>query len=150
MKEKKSSFSLDLVQEMWESDSKMNQDELDSESLKIPQLHAKYYDIYNVTLTLRKQSEISYSKILLERRQYYQGKATADIYAEEPFPYKVRDKEDLKLYLDADKRLKDVSLKKEYYDMMLRYLEEILKQITNRTYQIKNAIEWRRFTSGYG
>ena len=48
MKEKKSSFSLDLVQEMWESDSKMNQDELDSESLKIPQLHAKYYDIYNV------------------------------------------------------------------------------------------------------
>lgn len=150
MKEKKPSFSLDLVQEMWESDSKMNQDELDSESLKIPQLHAKYYDIYNVTLTLRKQSEISYSKILLERRQYYQGKATADIYAEEPFPYKVRDKEDLKLYLDADKRLKDVSLKKEYYDMMLRYLEEILKQITNRTYQIKNAIEWRRFTSGYG
>ena len=150
MKEKKSSFSLDLVQEMWESDSKMNQDELDSESLKIPQLHAKYYDIYNVTLTLRKQSEISYSKILLERRQYYQGKATADIYAEEPFPYKVRDKEDLKLYLDADQRLKDVSLKKEYYDMMLRYLEEILKQITNRTYQIKNAIEWRRFTSGYG
>ena len=150
MKEKKSSFSLDLVQEMWESDSKMNQDELDSESLKIPQLHAKYYDIYNVTLTLRKQTEISYSKILLERRQYYQGKATADIYAEEPFPYKVRDKEDLKLYLDADKRLKDVSLKKEYYDMMLRYLEEILKQITNRTYQIKNAIEWRRFTSGYG
>tara|TARA_Y100001963_G_scaffold151257_1_gene233784 strand:+ start:5800 stop:6252 length:453 start_codon:yes stop_codon:yes gene_type:complete len=150
MKEKKPSFSLDLVQEMWESDSKMNQDELDSESLKIPQLHAKYYDIYNVTLTLRKQTEISYSKILLERRQYYQGKATADIYAEEPFPYKVRDKEDLKLYLDADKRLKDVSLKKEYYDMMLRYLEEILKQITNRTYQIKNAIEWRRFTSGYG
>ncbi len=150
MKEKKSSFSLDLVQEMWESDSKMNQDELDSESLKIPQLHAKYYDIYNVTLTLRKQTEISYSKILLERRQYYQGKATADIYAEEPFPYKVRDKEDLKLYLDADQRLKDVSLKKEYYDMMLRYLEEILKQITNRTYQIKNAIEWRRFTSGYG
>lgn len=49
--ERKSSFSLDKIQEMWESDSKMNQDELDAESLKIPQLHAKYYDIYNVTLT---------------------------------------------------------------------------------------------------
>ena len=45
--ERKSSFSLDKIQEMWESDSKMNQDELDAESLKIPQLHAKYYDIYN-------------------------------------------------------------------------------------------------------
>ena len=64
--------------------------------------------------------------------------------------FKVRDKDDLKLYLDADEKLKNLSLKREYYDMMLRYTEEILKQISNRTYQIKNAIEWRRFTSGYG
>ena len=150
MTERRSSFSLDKIQEMWESDSKMNQGELDAESLKIPQLHAKYYDIYNVTLTLRKQTETAYSKILLERRQYYQRKATAAVYAEEPFPFKVRDKDDLKLYLDADEKLKKLSLKREYYDMMLRYTEEILKQISNRTYQIKNAIEWRRFTSGYG
>ena len=135
---------------MWESDSKMNQDELDAESLKIPQLHAKYYDIYNVTLTLRKATEVTYSKILLERRQYYTGKGTAAVYAEEPFPYKVRDKDDLRLYLDADDKLKKLSMKREYYDMMLKYLEEILRQVTNRTYQIKNAIEWRRFTSGYG
>ena len=33
---------------------------------------------------------------------------------------------------------------------MLKYIEEILKQITNRTYQIKNAIEFMRFTSGLG
>ncbi len=135
---------------MWESDSKMNQDELDAESLKIPQLHAKYYDIYNVTLTLRKATEVTYSKVLLERRQYYTGKGTAAVYAEEPFPYKVRDKDDLRLYLDADDKLKKLSMKREYYDMMLKYLEEILRQVTNRTYQIKNAIEWRRFTSGYG
>ena len=135
---------------MWESDSKMNQDELDAESLKVPQLHAKYYDIYNVTLTLRKATEVTYSKVLLERRQYYTGKGTAAVYAEEPFPYKVRDKDDLRLYLDADDKLKKLSMKREYYDMMLKYLEEILRQVTNRTYQIKNAIEWRRFTSGYG
>ena len=135
---------------MWESDSKINQDELDAESLKIPQLHAKYYDIYNVTLTLRKATEVTYSKVLLERRQYYTGKGTAAVYAEEPFPYKVRDKDDLRLYLDADDKLKKLSMKREYYDMMLKYLEEILRQVTNRTYQIKNAIEWRRFTSGYG
>ena len=135
---------------MWESDSKMNQDELDAESLKIPQLHAKYYDIYNVTLTLRKATEVTYSKVLLERRQYYTGKGTAAVYAEEPFPYKVRDKDDLRLYLDADDKLKKLSMKREYYDMMLKYLEEILRQVTNRTYQIKNTIEWRRLTSGYG
>jgi hypothetical protein len=31
---------------------------------------------------------------------------------------------------------------------MLDYLESILKVIQNRTYQIKNAIEWQRFTNG--
>ena len=36
----------------------------------------------------------------------------------------------------------------EYYQIMLDYLESILKIISNRTYQIKNAIEWQRFTNG--
>jgi hypothetical protein len=33
---------------------------------------------------------------------------------------------------------------------MISYLESILKTILNRTYQIKNAIEYMRFTAGYG
>ena len=135
---------------MWEKDSKMNQDELDTESLKIPQLHARYYNLYNTILLMRKRDEAVYTISLLDRRKYYTGKATADIYAQEPFPYKVRDKDDLKLYLDSDEKLSKVKLKIEYYDTMLKYLEEILRQISNRTYQIKNAIEWRRFSSGYG
>ena len=99
---------------------------------------------------MRKRDEQQHSTILLDRRKYYTGKATADMYAEEPFPYKVRDKDDLKLYLDADERLTKIKLKISYYDTMLKYLEEILRQVSNRTYQIKNAIEWRRFSAGYG
>ena len=151
LKERKSNpCTVEAIQEMWSKDSVMNQDELDNESLKIPQLHSKYYDLYNTILLMRKRDEQQYSTILLDRRKYYTGKATADIYAEEPFPYKVRDKEDLKLYLDADEKLTKTKLKIEYYDTMLKYLEEILKQVSNRTYQIKNAIEWRRFSAGYG
>jgi hypothetical protein len=99
---------------------------------------------------MRKRDEAVYTSSLLDRRKYYTGKATSDIYAQEPFPYKVRDKDDLKLYLDSDEKLSKVKLKIEYYDTMLKYLEEILRQVSNRTYQIKNAIEWRRFSSGYG
>jgi len=148
--EKKSSVSLEVIQEMWQKDSGVNQDELDTESLKIPQLHAKYYELYNTILLLRKQAEQQHSSILLERRKFYMGKAETQVYIDEPFPYKVRDKEDLKLYLEADEKISKIRLKIDYYDTMLRYLEEILKQISNRTYQIKNAIEWRRFTAGYG
>ena len=52
-------------------------------------------------------------------------------------------------YLDADEKLSESSLKIEYYDVMIRYLEDILKQISNRTYQIKNSIEWHKFQAGY-
>ena len=148
--EKKSSVSLEVIQEMWQKDSEVNQDELDTESLKIPQLHAKYYQLYNTILLLRKKAEQQHSSILLERRKFYMGKAETQVYIDEPFPYKVRDKEDLKLYLEADEKISKIRLKIDYYDTMLKYLEEILKQISNRTYQIKNAIEWRRFSAGYG
>ena len=53
-------------------------------------------------------------------------------------------------YLDADDKLSNSSLKIEYYDTMLTYIESILKVIQNRTYQIKNAIEFMRFNSGLG
>ena len=65
-------------------------------------------------------------------------------------PKKIRDKETMQKYLDADNKLSSVSLKVEYYDTMLNYLESILKVIQNRTYQIKNAIEFIRFQSGLG
>ena len=148
--EKKSSISLEVIQQMWQKDSEVNQDQLDTESLKIPQLHAKYYQLYNTILLLRKQAEQQHSSILLERRKFYMGKAETQVYIDEPFPYKVRDKDDLKIYLEADEKISKIRLKIDYYDTMLKYLEEILKQISNRTYQIKNAIEWRRFTAGYG
>ena len=53
-------------------------------------------------------------------------------------------------YLDADEKLSTVCLKIDYYDTMLVYIESILKMVQNRTYQIKNAIEYQRFMSGMG
>ena len=59
-------------------------------------------------------------------------------------------KEELFVRDDADEKLSNVSLKLDYYDTMLVYLESILKVIQNRTFQIKNAIEFMRFNSGLG
>ena len=39
-------------------------------------------------------------------------------------------------------------MKIRYYDTTLKFLEEIIKNVSNRTFQIKNAIEWKKFTSG--
>ena len=134
---------------MWRKDSVIDPDNLHDESLKIPQLHSKYYTLYNTITLLRERARDSYSKIKLERHNFYSGKAPAEVYVEEPFPYKVREKEALQRYLDADEKLNAIDLKIRYYDVQLKFLEEIIKTVANRTFQIKNAIGWQKFQAGF-
>ena len=141
-------IDLETLQGMWSEDSKIDPDNLHTESLNIPVLHSKYYDIYNTLMLLRKKAEQQRKNIRHERYEYFSGKADPEVYINDPFPKKIRDKETMQKYLDADTKLSGVSLKIEYYEVMLRFIEEILKQITNRTYQIKNSIDFMRFSSG--
>ncbi len=134
---------------MWERDSHIDPDNLHDESLKIPQLHSKYYTIYNTITLLREKARDSYNRVRLERYNYYTGKAPAEVYAAEPFPYKVREKDAIQRHMDADEKLNKVNMKIKYYDTTLKYLEEIIRIISNRTYQIKNAIEWNKFQAGF-
>ena len=142
-------MNLEQIQEMWEKDSKIDPDNLHDESLKIPQLHSKYYTLYNTITLLRERAREQYNKVRLERYNYYTGKATAEVYAEEPFPYKVREKDAIQRQLEADDKMNKVDMKIKYYDIMLKFLEEIIRNISGRTYQIKNAIEWNKFQAGY-
>ena len=142
-------MDLEKIQEMWENDSTIDPDNLHDESLKIPQLHSKYYTIYNTITLLREKARETYNRVRLERHNYYTGKAPAEVYVEDPFPYKVRDKEALQRYMEADEKLNSIDLKIRYYDVMLKFLEEIIKTVANRTFQIKNAIEWHRFQAGF-
>ena len=84
-----------------------------------------------------------------DRYEYFSGKADPDVYIDNPFPKKIRDKDTMQKYLDADEKLSEASMKIEYYDVMINYLDSILKQISNRTYQIKNSIEWHKFQAGF-
>jgi hypothetical protein len=142
-------MTLDEIQEMWQRDSVIDPDNLHDESLKIPQLHSKYYTLYNTMSLLREKARDTYNKVRLERYNYYTGKAPAEVYVEEPFPYKVREKDAIQRHMDADERLNKIDMKIRYYDVMLKFLEEVIKCISNRTFQIKNALEWHKFTAGY-
>ncbi len=143
-------LDLDMIQKMWEKDSNIDLDNLHTESINIPKLHAKYYEIYNNIVLLKKKAEQQRKNTRHERYEYFTGKADPEIYTENPFPKKIRDKDTLQKYLDADESLSSVSLKIDYYDTILNYLDSILRVIQNRTYQIKNAVEFMKFQAGYG
>ena len=144
------SLDLDIIQKMWEQDSRIDLDNLHTESLNIPILHSKYFEIYNTIILLKKKAEQQKKNIRHQRYEYFTGKADPDVYLVNPFPKKIRDKETLQGYLDSDEKLSQSSLKVDYYDVMLSYLQDIMKMIHQRNYQIKNAIDFQKFASGLG
>ena len=139
-------MNLETIQSMWEKDSQIDIIKVHEEAAKIPSLHAKYWDVYNSLKLLKEKAQTQESSVRLERHNYYSGKSDPEVYKAEPFPYKVRDKEAMKRYMDADERIQKIYCKIKYYDVMLTYLEDIVKQINNRSYQLKNIIDWQQLS----
>ena len=141
-------MNLDEIQSLWSEDSKLDPDNLHTESTNIPSLHAKYYRILNRIILLKKTEENKFKVLKKEKWQYYTGKSDPEVYIDKPFDHKVL-RQDVDKYMDSDPELIKQLSKIDYYQVMSSYLDSILKNINNRTYQIKNAIEWQQFIRGY-
>ena len=140
-------MDLETLQEQVDKDLKINDTELDLESLKTPQLHNKYMKHYTKFKLMLTRAETDYSQIKRQKWEYYTGKADASVYAEKPFDLKVL-RTDVDKYIESDEEMIKAKQKVEYLQAVVDYLDKTLRQITNRTFTIKNAIDWRKFTSG--
>ena len=139
-------MDLEAIQSMWAKDSVIDDVLLDEASMKIPQLHAKYLSLHNEYSLLIKKATHELKTLTHKKTLYYSGKAAPEDY-DEPFPYKVM-KSDVQSWVAVDESIQRVEMKLCYYDTVMSCVSEILKQIHQMSYNIKNMIEWRRFTNG--
>ena len=138
----------DIIQQ-WEQDVKIDRTELDAESIKIPSLHNKYYKIYIKEKIQLKAEEQDYKLYYKLKHEYYTGKLSKQDLDEngwEPFQFVL--KNDLSIYLEADKDLSDKLLKLQVQKEKVQFLEDIIKTLNGRGFLIKNAVDFIRFTSG--
>jgi len=135
-------MNLETLNDMWEKDSQLNDEKLDHDSLAIPKLHAKYLRLYNNFVTLRDQAELDVKRTYRDRWEYYTGKS------EKPFPVKLI-KTDVAIYLEADQEYQKSVLKAKYLNQMVEAIKTILSAINNRSFHIKNAVEFAKFLKGY-
>jgi hypothetical protein len=140
-------MTLEELQEQADKDLKINDVELDLESLRTPQLHNKYMKHYTKFKLLLTRAEDDFKTLRRDKWEYYTGKSDPSVYINKPFDLKIL-KTDIDKYLDADEDIKLLSQKVVYLHTVVDFLDRTLRMIVNRTYTIKNAIEWRRFTSG--
>ena len=139
-------MDLETIQDMWAKDSVIDDVLLDEASLKIPQLHAKYLSLHNEYNLLIKKATHELKTLTHKKTLYYSGKASPEEYTE-PFPYKVM-KSDVLSWVAVDEQIQKVEMKLCYYDTVVSCVTEILKQIHQMSYNIRNTIEWRKFMSG--
>ena len=140
-------MTFDELQLLADKDLKLNDTELDLESLKTPQLHNKYSKFHNQYINLIKKAEQDRDVMIREKWEYYTGKADPSVYQEKPFNLKVL-RQDVDKYLKSDSELIKLEQNVTYIQSVVDYLDKTIRLIANRSFQIKNAIEWRKFTSG--
>jgi|TARA_R110002020_G_scaffold402214_4_gene612421 hypothetical protein len=140
-------MDLEKLQEQADKDLKINDTELDLESLKTPQLHNQYMKHLTKYKLMLSRAETEYNLMKKEKWEYYTGKADASVYAEKPFDLKIL-RTDIDKYLDSDVDLQKQKQKVDYLDTTVDFLDRTIRQIGNRGFTIKNAIDWRKFTSG--
>ena len=140
-------MDLEQLQIEADKDLKINDIELDLESLKTPQLHNKYLKHYTKFKLLLTRTEDELRIIKRDKWEYYTGKADPRVYQLKPFNFKIL-KTDIDKYIEADEDIQKLTQKVAYLNTVVDFLDRTLRIIVNRTYVIKNAIEWKRFTSG--
>jgi len=143
-------MKLEDLEEYWSKDAKINDFDLDKESLKTPVLHGKYYGFYNAEKMRLSKLNIEVSHLKRIKWEYYTGKLCdeeLDVYGWEPFQIKLL-KSDIDMYLEGDADLNDLKVKISLQKQKCTFLEDIIKFLNVRGFAIKNAIDWRKFTQG--
>ena len=141
-------MTLSEIQQRVKRDLKINDMELDIEALRIPSLHSKYLQLLTEHSLLLKKTRAEYAVLRRDMWIHFAGMAGDNHYKKNPFPIELKTKAEVDTFIDADEESKELKGKVDYYETVVEYLQEVVKSISNRSFQIKNAIEWRKFEAG--
>ena len=140
-------MTLDELKLQVQKDLKVDDEHLDTESLKNQEIKAKYLDHKSRYELLLFRAKGDYKRMYREKWEYYGGKADAKIYATKPFDLKVL-KTDLAVYITSDEEIINAENKVGYLETVVDYIKGVIKSVDNRGWDIKSAIDWKKFEAG--
>ena len=143
-------FSLEDIQNEWEKNSKIDYDHLGTESIRIPVIHNKYLKIYIDERIRLKGMEFELSKLVRAKTTYYKGEMSQEELEErnwEPFLGRLL-KNEISNYIETDDDYIKIKQNIVVQQEKINYLDSIIKQLNNRGFQIKNALDWLKFSHG--
>ena len=141
----------DLINE-WKKDSLIDETSIEKEILKIPNLHSKYVGIMAIHQLIVKKLISDYNKKKKIKWEYEQGllnnpEDLKRLNLEPKLNKTLRI--DLPIYLDGDDDLNIIILKKSVNEEIVDMCKSIIKELNNRTWQLKTFVDYQKFISGH-
>ena len=143
-------FSLEDIQDEWEKNSKIDYSNLGTESIRIPVIHDKYLKIFIDERIRLKGMEFELSKLVRSKTNYYKGEMDEDELEEKgwkQFQGRLL-KNEISNYIETDDDYIKIKQNIVVQQEKINYLDSIIKQLNNRGFQIKNALDWLKFSRG--
>ena len=143
-------MTLDQYLDTWKSDAVLDLSALDESARNVPLLHAKWWRYYTTERLRFKKLDSDYKVIYRQKWEYFLGKmddAERETLGWPPLALKILS-QNVGIYIEGDAGIQDVLKKKVYLEEILRFIEDVLKQIHQRNYHIKNCIDFLRFKHG--
>lgn len=142
--------TLDFKQE-WVNDCKIGSN-LQEESINVYMIHNKYMmflSSYKRTLRIKK---IQLQNLKLEYTEYYSGaynldSTKLDELKKEPLP-RIIPKDKILNLVEAEPRIQKLTITIGDIEDNIYYLEQIIKALNTRTYQIKTILDIQKFEVG--
>jgi len=141
--------TLENVLKYWEKDSEIDQTEPSREIIRIPILHSKYLNILTKHRIASKKAAFDLARTKRTKYEYYSGKMSKeelDALGWEPFRFTL--KSDITTYLESDADIIKLLEKKAYHDEVIEVCMSIMKELGNRTFQLREHMTMERFISG--
>ena len=143
-------MKLEDIQELWRKDSEIDYTELGTESIRIPLIHDKYLKIFIDERIRLKGVEFELSKIVRTKTEYYSGKMSQEELERRGWEQYLGRllKNEIANYIESDDDV--IKLKQQLVILQekITYLDSVIKMINNRGFQIKNALDWLKFSHG--
>lgn len=142
------------IRDEWSIDSKLDLTKLDEESLKIPELHSKYFNFYIRYNRMKRKAKVEYQVLLNNKTRWYMGLMDLSEMKEfgwEPYSsplYEKITKVNIQNFLDRDKDLISLALTLGELDDITEFIKSILDMISKRGFHIKNAVDWTKLKFG--
>lgn len=144
-------MNIEELHNMWDQDCSINEDHLDRESVTTAKLHSKYLRMLIQHKMKIAAYESEYNNLRQVKFRYYRGELPREELAERSWQQwqGVKPlKNEMDEFLTGDSDLNKINVKIQYIKCIVEAIESILGQIKARDWQIRNAIEFKKFIAG--